>query len=104
MGRLQTRLLGRDLGVVHRLGAQVALVVGDPPEPEAPGEVLLVKLQVRVVAGVPVLAAPHLEGGPRIAEERDRLALAAPRGYPVGAIGRARLAGRHRLRLYLVLL
>jgi hypothetical protein len=78
VGRLQANLLGGDLGVVHRLGAEVSLVVGDPPKSQAPWEMLLVKLQVRVLAGIPVLAAPHLQSGPRVAEERDRLPLAAP--------------------------
>src|SRR5207249_8954837 len=80
VARLEADLLDGGLRVVDRLGPEVALVVGDPPEPEPPGEVLLVELEVGVVPGVTLLAAPHLHRGPRVAEEGDGLALAPSRG------------------------
>jgi hypothetical protein len=77
MARLEADLLRRHLRVVDHLGAEVALVVGDAPEPQAAGEVLLVELEIGEVARIAVLTAPHLQRCPRVAEERDRLATAA---------------------------
>src|SRR6185436_126813 len=67
VGRLQADLLGCDLGVVDLLGAEVARMIGDLPEAQAPGEMLLVELEEVEVARVAVLTAPHLQGGARIA-------------------------------------
>src|SRR5256884_1274676 len=74
----------------------VAGVVRDAPEAQPAGEVLLVELEVRVVPRIAVRAAPDLERGLRVAEERDRRPAAAARRDPIRRVGRARLGPRHR--------
>jgi hypothetical protein len=95
--RLEADLLGGRVRIVDRLGAEVAQVVGDPPEPEPSREVLLVELEIHVVARIAVLAAPHLQGGPGVAEERHGLAVASPRGDRVRKVRRPCLTRRHAL-------
>src|SRR5207302_3742401 len=76
--------------------AEVAGVVGDAPEAQPAGEMLLVELEVRVVPRVAVRAAPDLERGLRVAEDRDRRPAAAARRDSIRRVGRARLGPRHR--------
>src|SRR5205807_2720195 len=70
------------------LVGQVALRVGDPPEAQAAGEMGLMEVEVPLVARVADVPAPDLQGGLGVAHERGRLAGAAPRGGPVGGVGR----------------
>src|SRR5262249_60405972 len=74
---LQRRLLRRELGIVGDLRAEVAATVGDAPEAQATGEVLFVELEIRVLAGITMIAAPHLQRRARIADKRDGRAVAA---------------------------
>ena len=87
--RLERHLLRGHVGVVDLLAAEVAGVVGDAPEAQAAGEVLLVELEICCVPGVAVLAAPDLERRLRVAEERHRAAGAAARRHAVGQVRRA---------------
>jgi hypothetical protein len=89
VGGLQADLLGGNLGVVHLLGAEVMRGVGDAPEAQAAGVVVLVELQVIVVARVAGVPAPDLKRRARIADERHRRAGPAARG---DAVGRDRFA------------
>src|SRR5205809_5406593 len=56
----------------------------------------LVELEVCILTRVAVLAAPDLQRGPRVADERDRCPGAATRRNAIGRVGRARLGSRHR--------
>src|SRR3989449_2893465 len=71
--------------------SQAALAVGDAPEAQAAREVLLVELEIGVLAGITLVAAPHLQRRLGIADEGDGRAVAAARGDAVRRVGRARL-------------
>ncbi len=51
------------LGMVGLLISQIGLGAGHLPVAQAAGETLLVKIQKIAIAGIPPLAAPHLEAG-----------------------------------------
>ena len=73
-------------------------MVGDPPEAQTAREVLLVELEVGILAGIAVVAAPHLQRRLGIADEGDRRSVAAARGDAVGRVRRARLVDGDRGR------
>src|SRR5260221_12879361 len=90
------RALEGDAGLVGTLGAQVYVRTAHLPELEAAGPADLVELEVRLVARVPLVPAPDLHRGARIAHQRRDLLAASNAIRPV-----RRARGLARLELHL---
>ena len=82
------------------LGAEVDAGPGHPPELEPAGPADLVELEIRAVAGIALVAAPHLHRGSRIAHEgghrRGRRRRHAIRAVRASARGSASAGARLR--------